>query len=224
MRSATVCRYAAALRSPGDEAFLQSLHLLAGIKVAHRPPQQVCIRQAEPCQLVRDAQHLLLVQDDTVGILQKRRKGRVEVRYGFFAAMAADEGVLQPAGQGTGAIERQGNHQIINALCPDLAQRGTHARTLDLEAADRPPVVYQVSGSWIIVRDGIQHVERGGISLGLGFVDSPGYVANDGEATDAEQIDLQQPQSLDRVEVELCNHDPLGGQLYRDQVGHAPRG
>ena len=64
---------------PGYEVLLEGLHLPPRIEVAHRPPKQVGLGQAEPRQLVSDAQHLLLVQDNAVGIIQQRRQTGMQV-------------------------------------------------------------------------------------------------------------------------------------------------
>ena len=62
-----------------DELLLQLLHPFAGVEVAHGAAEQVRLGQAEPGQFVRDAQHLLLVQDHAEGLGQQRFERRVEV-------------------------------------------------------------------------------------------------------------------------------------------------
>ncbi len=121
--------------------------------MAHRPAQQVGLGQAEASQLVGDAQHLLLVEDHAVGILQERLQSRVRVRGGFQAAVASDKGVFQTAGERAGTVERQGSHNVIHRAGADLLERGAHAGAFDLEAADGAAMLDQIGGERVIIRD-----------------------------------------------------------------------
>ena len=158
-------RHTAALGGSGDEALLQDLHLLAGVEVAHRPAQQVGLGQAEAGQLVGDAQHLLLVEDHAIGILQERLQGRVRVGSRFQAAVARHEGVLQTAGERAGTVERQGNHDIVDRAGVDLFEGGAHAGAFDLEAADGAAVLDRLGGERVIFRDAVQQLQAAVVDL-----------------------------------------------------------
>ncbi len=189
--------------------------------MAHRPAQQVGLRQAEPGQLVGDAQHLFLVEDHAEGFIQQRRQRRVQVLDRLLALEAAHEGILQPAGERTGAVERQGGHDVIRAAGVDLAQGGAHARAFDLEAADRAAALHPVGGGRVIDRESNSSTASGsGYPSGSLWLDELRHIAQHGQAADAQQVDLDQPQRLDRLQVELGDdHTLAAGAHHRHQVG-----
>ena len=75
----------------------------------------------------------------------------------FFAQVAADKGILQPAGEWAGAVKRQRHHDVIHRLGVDLPQRGAHARAFDLEAANGAPVADDLRDQRVVFGDGFQH-------------------------------------------------------------------
>ena len=81
------------------------LHAFAGIEMAHRPPQQVCLCQAETCQLMRNALNLLLVQDYSEGLIQQRCKHRMQVPDLLFAFEAAHKGILESSTERTWTVQ-----------------------------------------------------------------------------------------------------------------------
>ncbi len=121
------------------EFALKLLHAFARVKVAHRPPEQIGFGQAEPGQLVGDAQNLLLVENDPKSFCQQGRQSRVQVLDRFLALEAAHKGLFQTARERSGPIKRQGDHEVIDIPGLDLAQGGAHPRAFDLETADGLP-------------------------------------------------------------------------------------
>ena len=128
--------------------------------MTHGAAQQICVCQAEPGELVGNAQHLLLVQDDAVRICQQRCEGRVELSARLLAEMAADKSILQTAAERTGAIQCQGNHQVIDGMRLDLTQGGAHTGAFDLEAANGARLADGLCSCGIVNGDFIQNAER----------------------------------------------------------------
>ena len=101
----------------------------------------------------------------------------------------------------------------------DLAQGGPHTRAFDLEAADRPAVFHPLGGLRVISRGRIQHYQRGRIFFRLTRLNKLRHIAQHGQAADAEQVDLDQPERLDRIEIELRDRDALAARAHhRHQV------
>ena len=103
----------------------------------------------------------------------------------------------------------------------DLAQGGAHARAFDLEAADRPAAFDPVGG--LPGRPaGVDSSTASGLAYSPGWLvmDELGHIAQHGQAADAQQVDLDQPQRLDRLQVELGDGDALAARAHhRHQVG-----
>jgi hypothetical protein len=118
--------------------------------VTHRPSEQIRFGQAEAGQLVGDAQDLFLVQDDAKSFFQQWSQSRMQMLHRFFAFETPHESIFQTTSERTGTVQGQGGHDVVFAAGMDLAQRGAHAGTFDLEAADGPPVLDQVGGLGIV--------------------------------------------------------------------------
>ena len=110
----------------------------------------------------------------------------------------------------------------------DLAQRGAHAGAFDLEAADGAALAHGFTGQGIVFGDGSQEIQTRLACLGQAAPQSAalviGYITQYTQTADAEQIHLDQPQALDRLQVELGDEHTLGSQQGGRQIGQASRG
>src|SRR5690606_15916991 len=96
---------------------------------------------------------------DAMGFLQQRLQGGVDVFDRFTAKVAAHKGIFEAAGQRPGAKERQGNHNVVDAVGLGFAQRGAHPRAFDLEAADGAPAAHQFGGGRVVVGNFVEDLQ-----------------------------------------------------------------
>ena len=118
---------------PLQEQGLLRVHLRLDL-LAHRPAQEVGAAEAEARQLAGDLHHLLLVDDDALGLVEHPVDGRMQ-------ALARLAAVLDVAELGDvlhrpGAVERDQRDDVLDAGGLELAQRVAHARALHLEHPD----------------------------------------------------------------------------------------
>ena len=102
---------------------------------AHGAAQQVGFAKAIAGQHLRELHHLLLVDDDAVGLLQDRLGKRVKVVRRLQAVLAVDKGldVVHRARP----VERVQSDDVAEAVRLEFPQRLAHARTFKLEHAPR---------------------------------------------------------------------------------------
>ena len=188
--------------------------------MAHGTPQQVGFRQTETRQLMSYAQHLLLVENDPIRLFQQGLQAGMQMLDRLQAFEAAHEGVLQPAAERARPVKRQGCHDVIRSAGMDLAQSGAHAGAFDLEAADRPATFDPVGGLRVIRRSRFQHTQRTRIFTWPVSMDEFGHIPQHGQSAYSQQVDLDQPELLDRIQVELGDGDSFAARAHdRYQVG-----
>jgi hypothetical protein len=106
------------------------VHLLLDL-LAHGAAQEVGLAQAVARQHLGDLHHLLLIDDDAVGLLEDRLDHRVQVVGLFLALLAGDEArnIVHRAG----AVERHDGDDVLDAVGMHLAQHIAHAGAFQLE-------------------------------------------------------------------------------------------
>ena len=123
------------------DAFLQrafhearALRIHLGLDLlAHGAAQEVGFAEAVARQHLRELHHLLLVDDDAVGLFQDRLGERMQVVRLLDAVLAVD--VSLDVVHRAGPIQRHHSDDVAEAVGLELAQRLAHARTFELEHA-----------------------------------------------------------------------------------------
>ena len=108
-------------------------HHLLGLLLAHRAPQQVGLAERVSGQTVGDLHHLLLVDDDAVGLFENGLQLRKIVGDRPSAVLALDEVVHHAALDRAGAVKRVERAQVLDAAGLVAAQDVAHARGFELE-------------------------------------------------------------------------------------------
>ena len=136
--------------APVDEALALRVHLGVDL-LAHGAAQQVGFAERIAGQHLRDLHHLLLVDDDAVGLLQDRLEHRMEVLRLLVAVLAGAVG--RDVRHRARAIERHQRDDVLEAVGPHVDQRLAHARTFHLEHADHLAARQHLVGLGVVERD-----------------------------------------------------------------------
>ena len=95
--------------------------------------EHVGFGEAEPCEHIRDAHHLLLIGDDAVGRLQDLLEARMGVADRFLAELPLDEDEVHAGVERTGAEQGVGGDQVVEPVALHVAESFRRERRLELE-------------------------------------------------------------------------------------------
>ena len=182
-----------------------------GLFLAHRAAQQVRAAQSVACQHLRGLHHLLLINQNTVGLARNRFEQRMFVFDIHFAVAAPDEFGDQVHRSRT--VERHQRGDVFHRTDLKFAAEIAHPARFQLENAERVRLVQQ------IVRPGV--VERQIVDGHLDAFDLPDHfarVANDRERFQPQKIHLQQTEVADRPHRVLGYNGAVVVRLQRQQV------
>ena len=189
----------AVLHGGGNELLALGLHE-AGVLLGHGLADRVGVLQVVAGELLEDEQHLVLVGDDAVRLVEDLREVRMRVlderAIVLRAAVGAD--VLHR----TGPIQRDERHQLGDAVRPQLLDRAAHARRLQLEDAERIALTEHLERPRVAIRQRRQ-VDRHAVSAG----DDLDGAAEDREIREAEEVHLEQANLCDLRHGELRRRD-----------------
>ena len=182
---------------PLKEVLLLPGHHLP-LLLAHRLAHDVRLAQGVPGELLGDEQHLVLVDDDPVRLVQDLGQVRVRVGDRVLPVLGVDVGgdVLDRPG----TVEGDQRRQVLDGGGPHLLHRPPHAARLQLEHAEG------VARGQHLVRPGVAVRQLREVDLHV--VDLADHLygqAEDGEVGQAQEVHLQQPQ------IGHVVHDVLGG-------------
>src|SRR5207249_1171260 len=150
------------LTSGGRIGMLRSRHSARFLYVLSVSPAS---RERRPAMnsrgRLRDLHHLLLVDDDAVGVAQDRLERGVQIADRLLAVLAADEGVdhgravVELRVERPRPVERQDGDEVGEARGPELRQQPADAARLELEDPDRVAVGEQLVGAGVVQRQAI---------------------------------------------------------------------
>jgi hypothetical protein len=194
-------RLDAALRGLGDEL------LLLGAKhgrllLADRVAERVGLGAGEAAERDRGGHDVLLVDEDPVGLVEVRLEQRVEVGDPLLPVLAAD--VRRNVVHRAGAVQRDHCGKVVDRCRAQLADVAAHPRRLQLEDAGRLTRRQQLEGASVVERDRVE-VD----CLAPVRADQVHCLAQDRQVRQSEEVELQQPQRLDRMHLVL-GHQRVG--------------
>ena len=196
------------LRDPaGDRALDEDLALgihLGLDLLAHRAAQQIGAAQRVAGELAGDLHHLLLVDDDAIGLLEDRLEQRVQI-FGLLDAVLAVD-VARDVVHRTRPIERVHRDDVVEAVGLELAQRVAHAAGFQLEHAGGLAPAEQIEGGLVVER------QPGQLERRAALLDQPLGQRQQRERGQAEKIELDQARLLDVLHVEL-GHRHVGARI-----------
>ncbi len=160
-----------------------------------------------------DAQHLLVEDDDAVGLLERGAQVVVQVDRRVPALPRAQErrdhvGLHRP-----GAEQRDVGDEVVEGLGRELADELALPRRLDLEAAQGVRGAHERVGRVVVERHRVEVDDLAVDPLDLGE-----GVRHRGLHPDAEDVELEQPELLDVVLVELAHREAHPAGLHRRAV------
>ena len=197
------------------KAFEEALALLdhdGGDLLAHRLAHDVSLAEGVAGELTRDVEHLLLVGDDAVGLLEDRLEVGVQVVRLHAAVLHVD--VARDLLQGAGTEQRDHGGELAHVLGLQLHHVPAHAGRLHLEHAEGVAVAEDLGGGGVAVRD-LKEVD----TLAAAVLDEVERLLKDREVREAEVVDLQQADLLDVTHRILGSGD--GGLVVRVLVRRA---
>ena len=192
----------------GRSAFHEGLALLGhflGLLLAHRPAQQVGTAQRVAGDDLRDLHHLLLVDDDPVGGLQAVLQVRMEVVDGLLAALSQDEVVHHARAQRPRPVQRQHGDDVLETVGLKLSQQLLHPVTFHLEDGDRVAVAQDLVGR-LVVKAQVVQVHRLLPLARAPLIHVAHRQVDDGEVSQAQEVELHQAHRLHVVLVVLADH------------------
>src|ERR1035437_883548 len=194
------------------EPFALLDHLLE-LLLAHGAAQQVGVAQRIARQPIGDLHHLLLVDDDAVGLLEQFLQLRQVVLHGAAAPLALDEIVHHAALNRTGAVQRGERSEVFQAARLVAPQDVAHAARFELEYA----------AGEALAEDGVSRlvVERqvfGDEVNAVPLLDKAQRVLDQGESGQAQKVHLEELELIEAVHIEL-RHDFIAvGLVERDEL------
>ena len=177
-----------------DEGLALRVHLGLDL-LAHGAAQQIGAAERVAGQHLRDLHHLLLVDHDAEGLLQDAFERRMQIVGLLLAVLAGD--VVGDVVHRARAIERDQGDDVLEAVGLQLAQHVAHARTFELEHADRLAAAEHLVGLPVVERNARE------IELDAALLQQLAGERQHGERLEAEEVELHQPGLLDVLHVEL---------------------
>ena len=198
---------------PGHEVFALLRHQ-RGDFLAHRLAHDVGGPQGVPGELLQDQQHLVLVDDNAVGLVQQLLEAGVGVGYGGPSVLGVDE--LVDVFHRPRAVERNHRGDVADVGGLELFDIALHTGAFQLENVGGVAGGQQLVGRSVVQRQGLQF-----------DFDAPARahqldgLVQDGKAGEAEEVHLQQAEVGHRVHAELGHHHRAGlVALGRALQGH----
>ncbi len=157
--------------------------------------------------------------DDAVGLREDRLEVGVQEVGVLPALPCLEERPHHVALDRPGPEQRDVDDEVLEGLRRELADQLALPRRLDLEAAERLGRLHQREGRRVVARRGV-HVDRGAVD--------PRHLAHGvlhrGLHPDAEHVQLEQPELLHVVLVELAHREAQPAGLDRGAVQQRPVG
>ena len=199
---------------PRHEALALGQHH-RGDLLPHRLPHHVGLAQRVAREVPRDLQHLVLVRDHPVRLVQHPRQ--VGVRVARLGAPVLHVDVARDMLHGPRPVERDHRRQLADVTRLQLLHPAPHPPTLELEHTEGAPLGEQLGRRLVAVGDRLE-VEPARDQLGR--------LTEDRQVRQPEEVELQQPDPRDVVHVELRRRQRLRvfvlarrRPLQRHQVG-----
>ena len=177
------------------------LRLLLG----HGAAQQVRLAQRETGQQATDVHHLLLIEDDAVGAVQRRLQARVGIFHPRSSMLAIHVVVNRAGLQRAGAKQRHQGDDVVDGIGQKTADEVFHAPRFELEHRLSFRLLQKLVGGGFVQRHrfDVDGFLACGFALGIGGGQRP---VDDGEGLEAKQIEFDEARFLHVVQIELRHH------------------
>ncbi|OPZ80430.1 MAG: hypothetical protein BWY77_01080 [bacterium ADurb.Bin431] len=170
--------------------------------MGHDSAQLVGLRRGKAGDDLADLDHLLLEQHHPIGFFQDRFQPGMQVADLLLAQAPGHIRVDHIAFDGTRPDQGHAGYHILEFGSLEAGLQGSLGRAFQLKYADGLAPVDHGEGIPVIQGDGLViHVLPGGADLGGGILDHR-------QGAQGEQVQLDQPQPLDIILVELADDRP----------------
>src|SRR5690606_25766894 len=139
----------------GDELRLELLHDVL-LLLPHRLAQGVCFVERETRELVGDAHHLLLVEDDAERLLEDRLEDRVVVADLLASVLALDEAIDHAALDRAGPVESEKRDDVLETVRFEPPEEVAHAVRFELEDGGRVAAGEELVGGGIVEGNAVE--------------------------------------------------------------------
>ena len=184
--------------------------------LAHGLAQDVGLAQRVAGHHLGDLQHLLLVDDDAVGLLQDRLQHGMQAVDGLLAVLAVDVGgdVVHRARP----VQRGHGHDVLEAVGLEALEALAHARTFQLEHADGVGLGQQLVGLAVVEGD-LEEIDVDAAAA----LDQGQRLLQHGQRLEAQEVELHQARRLHQLPVVLRDGEArLGIAVERHQLVEGP--
>jgi len=207
------------LRDPVLQGACHELRLFllhfGGVLLAHGLAEGVRLAHGVARQGAGDLHHLLLVEDDSVGLLEDGLELGVGVDdLAALAVPLADELVHHATFERAGPVQRQEGHHVAESIGFERPQVALHPVRLQLEDPVGVGVAQQLIGGRVVEGQVVQ-VQL----LAARALDVAQAVIDDRQVPQAQEVHLDQAHGGRVVHVELADHLVAVHPLQRDQFG-----
>ena len=212
------CRIVALLFRPlGDGGAVRG-HFF-GFFLAHRPAQHVGPAQRIAADDLRNLHHLFLIHDHAVGRLQAGFQIIVVIVDLLLTFFPQDEVVDHAGTQWAGAVQREHGDDVLEAVGLQLFQQLFHTVRFDLENRRGVGILENLVGLRVVEGQGFQRRAAAGQLL-----DVVNGQLEDGEVSQAQEVELHQPDFFHVVLVVLRNDGYPGvRRIQRTEIGQLAR-
>ena len=159
-----------------------------------------------------DLHHLLLVGDDTEGLFQDRLGLGQDVLHLLPAQLALDELLHHPDRERARAVEGVERRQLLEPRRLGAPQHVAHAARLELEDAVRASVAEQPEDLRVVERNRVE------IEVDALHLERAQGVVDDRDGLQAEEVHLEQAETLDRLHVPLRRDFVAAGLVERHEL------
>ena len=164
--------------------------------LAHGLAQDVGLAQRVAGHHLGDLQHLLLVDDDAVGLLQDRLQHGMEIVDRLLAVLPVDVG--RDVVHGARPIERGHGHDVLEAVGLQPLQALADTGAFQLEHADRVRLRQQLVGLAVVERD-LQEIDVDAAAA----LDQGHGLLQHGERLEAQEVELHEARRLHQLPIVL---------------------
>ena len=198
--------------APVDELLAQTCHDLF-ILLPHCLAEDVSLGEREPGELLRHLHHLILIDRETVRLLEDLLQVRMRVVDLLAAAASLHVVIGHPALQRTRTIQGEESDQILEPVRLHAADEGSHPRTFELEDPRGLPLADHPEGLLVVEWD------RFDVDVDPGpLVQGRTCLIDQGEVPQPQEVELQEADRRNIVHVKLGDDLAFAHAQERDMV------
>ena len=206
------------LRTPFDELRALLLHDVR-LLLAHGAPEKVGLAEGVPGEYGGALHHLLLVEDDAVGLAQHAFEQRMEILHRSASVLALNILVHHSAAEGAGTVHGEHGDKVLETVHLELLEQLAHSGRFKLEDSQSVGLLQHFVGLPVVERDALHVGERLPPQR-----DVLQRLFDDGERPESEEVHLDEAELLDGLHRILRDNLVLADAANGDEIGNRDGG